>query len=71
MIALFYSAIVFMKAQRAAYLVGSFYVRTSLHNNKKPSEKLKGNYLYPRIKRHAKMVLIGLNTTTAYNQDTT
>jgi hypothetical protein len=38
-------------------------IRTSLRNNKKPSEKLKGNYLYPRIKRHAKMVLIGLQTT--------
>ena len=45
-------------------------IRISLHNNnKKPSEKLKGNYLYPRIKRHAKMVLIGLHTTV--NSDRT
>ena len=65
-IALLYSAIVFMKVQHAAYPHRRLLhqIRISLHNNnKKPSEKLKGNYLYPRIKRHAKMVLIGLHTT--------
>ena len=64
-IALLYSAIVFMKVQHAAYPHRRLLhqIRTSLHNNKKPSEKSKGTYLYLRIKRHAKMVIIGLHTT--------